>query len=71
MLLGEIDAQAARGFAANDDERCEADYYYAALQMQHDPPDDSAARLRAALAECPAGFIEHEAAKAELRRLAR
>lgn len=71
MFLGEIDSQAARGLATDDDERCEADYYFAALRLDKDPAADSAARLHAARAECPTDFIEYEGAKAELRRLAR
>ncbi len=69
LLLGQLDLAAARGAAANDGERCEADFYYAASRLMLDSSDQSAPRLRAALAECPTGFIEYEGAKAELRRL--
>jgi tetratricopeptide (TPR) repeat protein len=69
LLLGEIDLAAARALAADDGERCEADFYFAASRLGLDPSETSAARLRAAMGECPTAFIEYEGAKAELRRL--
>ncbi len=71
MMLGELEPEAARALAASDGERCEADYYFAALRLDDDPPDESKARLHKALGECPAGYIEHEGAKALLRGLER
>ena len=71
LLIGRLDLPAARAAASNDGERCEADFYFAASRLALDASDESASRLHAVLAECPAGFIEHEGAKAELRRLAR
>jgi tetratricopeptide (TPR) repeat protein len=70
LLLGDIGFDAARAAAASDGERCEADFYFAMSRLAADGPDASAERLRAAVKECPSGFIEYEGAKAELRRMA-
>ena len=70
MLLGELSAGAARAAAADEGERCEADFYFAMSRLSDDAAETGAARLRAAIEECPTGFIEREGAKAELRRLA-
>ena len=70
LLLGQIDLAAARAQSADEGERCEADFYFAASRLKLDPSETSAARLRAALTECPTAFIEYEGAKAALRRLA-
>ena len=71
MLLGKLSFDATRARAANDGERCEADFYFALSQLKTASADESAARLRQAVKECPTGFIEYEGAKAELRRLGR
>jgi predicted Zn-dependent protease len=69
MLMGEIDLAAARAAAADEGERCEADFYFAMSRLRADGPEANVARLAAALKECPTGFIEYEGAKAQLRRL--
>jgi lipoprotein NlpI/RsiW-degrading membrane proteinase PrsW (M82 family) len=71
MLLGRIDLAAAKAAASNDDDRCEADFYDAAAKVGTAPTDEVAPLLKAAIKECPTGFIEYEGAKAELRRLGR
>ena len=71
MLAGTLSFETARVRAANDGERCEADFYFAMAQLKAATSDESAARLREALKECPTGFIEYEGAKAQLRRLGR
>jgi lipoprotein NlpI len=71
MFLGRIDYATAKAAAADDGERCEADFYNAASKIGSAPADEVAPLLQAAIKECPTGFIEYEGAKAELRRLAR
>jgi tetratricopeptide (TPR) repeat protein len=71
MLLGDIGFEAGRAAAADDGQRCEADFYFAMSRLGLDGADVSAGRMRAAVKQCPTGFIEHEGAKAELLRLAR
>ena len=70
MLLGDLSAEAARAAAADNGERCEADFYFAMSRLPQDAAETNAARLKAVVEECPTGFIEHEGAKAEMRRLA-
>ncbi len=70
MLTGEIGDDAAHAAAADNGERCEADFYFAMSRLSEDSLGDRAARLRAVAKECPPGFIEYEGAKAELRRIA-
>jgi tetratricopeptide (TPR) repeat protein len=70
MLMGDIGVGDARAVAADDGERCEADFYFAMSRLSEDSFGESAERLRAVVPECPPGFIEYEGAKAELRRIA-
>jgi predicted Zn-dependent protease len=67
MWLGLIDLEAARTAAADPSEVCEADFYFAELRLARYGFNEAEPGLRAALRECPTGFIEYEAAKAELR----
>jgi lipoprotein NlpI len=71
MLIGRLSLDAARARAANEGERCEADFYFALSRSKADSIEESATRLQQALKECPTGFIEYEGAKAELRRMGR
>ncbi len=71
MFLGDVSFEAARAAAHDDGQRCEADFYFAMSRLGRDDRQASADRMRAALKECPPGFIEYEGAKAELRQLSR
>lgn len=71
MLLAAGPRNDARALAANDEERCQADFYFALSRLGVDPSDLTAERLHAVPGECPTRVIEFEGAKAELRRLAR
>jgi lipoprotein NlpI/RsiW-degrading membrane proteinase PrsW (M82 family) len=70
-LLGNISATEARADAANDDQRCEADFYNGELLLGRGERAPALAAFHLAVSECPAGFVEYEGALAELRRLDR
>ena len=71
MWLGLIDHEAAGAAASDAGERCEADFYFAALRLARYGVNEAEPRLREAMRDCPTGFIEYEAAKAWLRRAGR
>ena len=62
-----VDLNAARQRA----QRCEANYYIAQWHILRGERDAALPLLRDAASACPLGFIEQEAAVAELRRLGR
>lgn len=68
-FLGEISAEAMRAAAANDDQRCEADFYEAAFDRPSTPAEQTLAAMRKVYAECPAGYVEREGAFAAIRKL--
>lgn len=69
LFLGELNATQARALAANDDQRCEADFYAGSLILAKGDFPGGRALLQMAADECPPEFIEEEGAKAELIRL--
>ncbi len=69
MVLGSIDAAAARAAAANDDQRCEADFYGAELSLLKGAGGEAMASFDEALRECPRTFVEYAGALAERGRL--
>lgn len=53
---------------ARKEQTCEANFYLGAAPAKG-ATVEAQRRLRAAVAECPKGFIEYSAAKLELKRL--
>jgi len=71
FFLGQMSAAEARAAAANDDQRCEADFYNGEFLLNRGERAPAIAALRLAESECPSNFVEYEGASAELRRLDR
>ena len=69
LLLGQLTAAQTRAAAANDDQRCEADFYAGSLEIARGDAPTGRALLQKAADECPPEFIEWEGARAELVRL--
>lgn len=55
--------------ARQREQRCEANFYIAHWHLVRGAREPASQLLREALSVCPTGFIEHEGAVAELRRL--
>ena len=69
LFLGRRPPDATLSAADRPNDRCEAQFFigeWHLLQNQREQAEDA---LRAAANTCPAGFIEHNAAMAELKRL--
>ena len=69
MFLGELAPNALLLAATKDNERCEAAFYVGEWQLLHGQPGLAAPLFRAAEAQCPRTFVEHQGAVAEFRRL--
>jgi lipoprotein NlpI len=75
LYLGSATADAVLKAAVHQDakrhrdQRCEASFYVAQWHILRGARDPAARLLRDAASICPSGFIEHEGAIAELRRL--
>ena len=75
LYLGSASAEAVQKAAAHHsaarqrDQRCEANFYIAQWHILRGARDDAVRLLNEARSQCPSGFIEHEGAVAELRRL--
>ncbi|GAA0570337.1 hypothetical protein GCM10008942_18940 [Rhizomicrobium electricum] len=64
----ESDAESLRVRVAKD-RRCEADFYIAEWHLGRNDTPQATPLLLEAMRSCPLGFIEYDAAKAELKRL--
>jgi lipoprotein NlpI len=75
LYLGRTNPDAVQKAAADPnptrqrDRRCEAHFYVGHWHLVRGARDQAARELREARSLCPSGFIEHEGALAELRRL--
>ena len=76
FYLGKIDEKAMYAAAQADDAKtseriCEANFYAAETKLLRSLTEQAAALLRTAEKDCPIGFHEAHAARAELKRLVR
>ena len=69
FFLGQMSAADVRAEAANDEQRCEADFYGAEVLLGQARTEPATAGFRRAVDECPLSYVEYEGAKAELRKL--
>ena len=69
LLLGKRTPDELLAAAANDDQRCEAQFYGGEWLLINGDRDGAAAALQTAANSCPKDTLEYEGAVAELKRM--